>query len=123
MECLKKGLRIANQCMDASVQVQLFVEVLNHYIYFYEKGNNQVSTLPAFGCLDTLCSVLLSAVSFPQVTVQILNQLITKIREDLPNLESNEETEQINKHFTNTLEHLRLQMESGEGPSYEGLEL
>ena len=60
-----------------------------------------------------------------QVTVQILNQLIGKIREDLPNLESNEETEQINKHFSNTIEHLRLQLESGdkEGPSYEGLEL
>ena len=43
MECLKKGLRIANQCMDNSVQVQLFVEVLNHYIYFYEKGNDQVN--------------------------------------------------------------------------------
>ncbi len=42
VECLKKGLRIANQCMDSSVQVQLFVEVLNHYIYFYEKGNDQV---------------------------------------------------------------------------------
>lgn len=42
MECLKKGLRIANQCMDACVQVQLFVEVLNHYVYFYEKGNSQV---------------------------------------------------------------------------------
>ncbi len=42
MECLKKGLRIANQCMDSSVQVQLFVEILNHYIYFYEKGNDQV---------------------------------------------------------------------------------
>jgi Vacuolar protein sorting-associated protein 35 len=44
LECLKKGVRIANQCMDPSVQVQLFVELLNHYIYFYEKGNDQVST-------------------------------------------------------------------------------
>ena len=44
MECLKKSLRIANQCMDSSVQVQLFVEILNHYIYFYEKGNDQVKT-------------------------------------------------------------------------------
>ena len=43
MECLKKGLRIANQCMDNSVQVQLFIEILNHYTYFYEKGNDQVS--------------------------------------------------------------------------------
>ncbi|XP_064640905.1 vacuolar protein sorting-associated protein 35-like [Lineus longissimus] len=100
MECLKKGLRIANQCMDNSVQVQLFVEILNHYIYFYEKGNDQV-------------------------TIQVLNQLIGKIREELPNLEANEETEQINKHFQNTIEHLRNRMESpeGEGPSYDGLTL
>lgn len=28
--------------MDPSVQVQLFVELLNHYIYFYEKKNDQV---------------------------------------------------------------------------------
>jgi vacuolar protein sorting-associated protein 35 len=42
LECLKKGVRIGNQCMDPSVQVQLFVELLNHYIYFYEKENDQV---------------------------------------------------------------------------------
>ena len=60
-----------------------------------------------------------------QVTTQVLNQLIGKIREDLPNLEANEETEQINKHFTNTIEHLRMRQEAPEadGPSYEGLTL
>lgn len=42
LECLKKSLRIANQCMDNSVQVQLFVEILDHYIHVYEKGNDQV---------------------------------------------------------------------------------
>ncbi|XP_063226754.1 vacuolar protein sorting-associated protein 35 isoform X2 [Bacillus rossius redtenbacheri] len=100
VECLKKGVRIANQCMDPSVQVQLFVELLNHYLYFYEKGNDQV-------------------------TVAMLNQLMAKIREELPNLEANEETEQINKHFTNTLDHLRGRVEcpESEGLSYEGLVL
>ncbi len=59
------------------------------------------------------------------MTIQVLNQLIGKIREDLPNLEANEETEQINKHFQNTIEHLRMRQESSEadGPSYEGLVL
>lgn len=42
LDCLKKGIRIASQCMDTSVQVQLYVELLNHYIYFYEKGNASV---------------------------------------------------------------------------------
>lgn len=42
MECLKKALKIANQCMDPSLQVQLFIEILNRYIYFYEKENEAV---------------------------------------------------------------------------------
>uniref|UniRef100_A0A2K5C2H0 Vacuolar protein sorting-associated protein 35 n=1 Tax=Aotus nancymaae TaxID=37293 RepID=A0A2K5C2H0_AOTNA len=91
MECLKKALKIANQCMDPPLQVQLFIEILKRYIYFYEKENDVV-------------------------TIQVLNQLIQKIQEDLPNLESSEETEQISKHFHNTLEHLQ-----SEGPIYESL--
>ncbi|XP_024891193.1 vacuolar protein sorting-associated protein 35 isoform X3 [Temnothorax curvispinosus] len=100
LDCLKKGIRIASQCMDTSVQVQLYVELLNHYIYFYEKGNTAV-------------------------TVQILNQVIAKIREELPNLEASEETDQIQKHLANTLEHLRNRMESPDpdGLSYQGLVL
>jgi vacuolar protein sorting-associated protein 35 len=51
--------------------------------------------------------------------------LISKVKEELPNLEANEETEQINKHFTNTLAHLRSRLEApeAEGISYEGLVL
>ena len=52
VECLKKGLRIANQCMDSSVQVQLFVEILNHYLYFFEKGNEQVGNMYNLFVLD-----------------------------------------------------------------------
>ncbi|XP_029109620.1 vacuolar protein sorting-associated protein 35-like isoform X4 [Scleropages formosus] len=100
MECLKKALKIANQCMDSSLQVQLFIEILNRYIYFHEKQNQAV-------------------------TVQVLNQLVQKVQEDLPNLEASDETEQIKKHFHNTLEHLRLCRESPEadGVAYEGLVL
>ncbi|ESO93143.1 hypothetical protein LOTGIDRAFT_206542 [Lottia gigantea] len=96
-DCLKKGLKIANQCMDSSVQVQLFVELLNHYIYFFEKGCDQIS-------------------------IQVLNQIITKIQEHLPNLEANEETDQINKHFKNTVEHLQMKKEIGDTEvSFAGL--
>lgn len=100
VECLKKGLRIAKQCMDVSVQVQLFIELTNHYIYFYEKGNDQV-------------------------TVQIINQVIAKIKDEIPNLESSEETEQIQKHFSNTVEHLKSRKECSDmdGVSYNDLEI
>ena len=46
MECLKKSGRIASQCtMDAVVQVQLLVELLNTYMFFKEKGNTEVSKI------------------------------------------------------------------------------
>jgi len=45
MDCLKKCIRITKQCMEVSVQVQLFVELLNYYVYFYERGNNNVSII------------------------------------------------------------------------------
>ncbi len=44
-ECLKKSGRIANQCMDKSVQIQLLVELLNLYMYFHEKEASQVRAL------------------------------------------------------------------------------
>lgn len=43
VECLKKGAKIASQCMDQAVQAQLLVELLNHYIYFYERNNKGVT--------------------------------------------------------------------------------
>jgi len=46
VECLKKALRIAGQSLDKSVQVQLYVEILNNYINCYEKNNDQVCSLP-----------------------------------------------------------------------------
>ncbi|KAK3888494.1 hypothetical protein Pcinc_007453 [Petrolisthes cinctipes] len=100
LECLKKGVRIANQCMDPSTQIQLFVELLNHYVYFYEKGNSQV-------------------------TVAMINQLVSKVKEDLANLETTEEVDQISRHLQNTLAHLtsRLQHPTPDGPSFQGLQL
>ncbi|XP_021966609.1 vacuolar protein sorting-associated protein 35 isoform X1 [Folsomia candida] len=88
LECLKKGVRIGSQCMDTLVQVQLLVELLNHYVYFLEKGNEEI-------------------------TAALLNQLLAKIRTELPNLEVNEEREQIHKHFDNTKEHIKVGQANG----------
>ena len=86
--------------MDATVQVQLFVELLNHYVLFYERGNTEV-------------------------TVSMINQLIGKIGEEMPNMDGGPDSEMINRHFTNTIEYLRNRSETPEEgrPNYEGLVL
>jgi vacuolar protein sorting-associated protein 35 len=43
LECLQKALKIADSCMDSVTNVELFVEILNRYIYYFEKGNDAVS--------------------------------------------------------------------------------
>ena len=44
----------------------------------------------------------------------MINQLIGKIKSELSNLEANEETEQINTHFTNTISHIKTKIDSPE---------
>jgi len=42
LECLQKALKIADSCMDSITNVELFVEILNRYIYYFEKQNDSV---------------------------------------------------------------------------------
>merc|ERR1712223_1098020 len=87
LDCLKKGVKIASQCMDSGTKAQLYVELLNKYVYFYEK-------------FHTL------------ITEEILQELIDRIQSELPNLEGgSDEAEQINKHFENTILHLKMRKE------------
>lgn len=54
-------------------------------------------------------------------------QLITKINEELPNLEQCEESKQIEVHYQNTLNHIRSRVKStdtsGLEVSFAGIEL
>ena len=49
MECLKKSLKVADTCISQDPKyVQLFVDVLNEYIYFHEHGVTEAEKfLPA----------------------------------------------------------------------------
>jgi vacuolar protein sorting-associated protein 35 len=86
-------MRIANQCMDGLVRVQLFVELLNHYLYFMKKECENKKAADS---------------SVRDEIIGLLNtQIINKIKEELPKLERNEEREQINKHFENTKDHIK----------------
>lgn len=46
LECLQRALRVADACMDTAVSVELFVEILNRYVYYFDQQNETVrSTL------------------------------------------------------------------------------
>lgn len=43
LECLQRSLKIADVCITGGVNAQLFIEILNHYLYFFEADNPEVT--------------------------------------------------------------------------------
>jgi vacuolar protein sorting-associated protein 35 len=88
LECLQRALKIADTCMDSSMNVHLFVEILNEYLYYFE--NN--------------CDA---------VMIQYLSGLIALINTNMANMDSAEpEHAKIQLHYQNTLNFIRSKKES-----------
>ena len=82
-DCLKKGVKIASQCMDPGTRLQLFVELLNKYLYFHEKG-------------------------VASITEGVLQELLDKIGEELDAVAKDDEKAQLKRHYENTIAHIAL---------------
>ncbi|KAL4780219.1 vacuolar protein sorting-associated protein 35 [Aspergillus varians] len=91
LECLQRALRVADACMDTAVSVELFVEILNRYVYYFDQQNETVTT-------------------------KYLNGLIELIHSNLQTDqdEPNPALENPKKHFHRTLEYIRTR-------EYEGI--
>lgn len=75
LECLQKALKIADACMETDIN--LFIEILNEYLYYYTHGNEAI-------------------------TVQYLNGLIALINTNMDNKEIDDASEAA-AHYRNTL--------------------
>ncbi|RDW86390.1 Vacuolar protein sorting-associated protein 35 [Aspergillus mulundensis] len=84
LECLQRALRVADACMDTAVSVELFVEILNRYVYYFDQQNETV-------------------------TIKYLNGLIELIHSNLQTDqdEPNPALENPKKHFYRTLDYIR----------------
>lgn len=92
LECLQRALRVADACMDTAVSVELFVEILNRYVYYFDQENDAVTT-------------------------KYLNGLIELIHSNLSTTEEGKESslESPRKHFERTLAYIQSR-------EYEGVE-
>lgn len=52
LECLQRALRVADACMDSAVSVELFVEILNRYVYYFDRQCEAVSIPNSSGAWD-----------------------------------------------------------------------
>ncbi|KAI9830381.1 MAG: Vacuolar protein sorting-associated protein 35 [Phylliscum demangeonii] len=81
LECLQRALRVADACMDAAVSIELFVEILNRYVYHYDQQNEAVTT-------------------------KYLNGLIELIHSNLNTSQESASLENPRRHFQRTLDYI-----------------
>jgi len=83
LECLQRALRVADSCMETATSIELFVEILDRYVYYFDQKNESV-------------------------TIKYLNGLIELIHSNLAgNQQDSASVEASRKHFMQTLEMIR----------------
>ncbi|KAI9661111.1 MAG: Vacuolar protein sorting-associated protein 35 [Bathelium mastoideum] len=110
LECLQRALRVADACMDTAVSVELFVEILNRYVYYFDQENEAVSSHQMISVTN-----LNTANNKGQVTTKYLNGLIELIHSNLNTNENPTSLENPRRHFERTLEYIASR-------EYEGVE-
>ncbi|KAL0075946.1 vacuolar protein sorting-associated protein 35 [Phycomyces blakesleeanus] len=119
LECLQKALKIADSCMDAVTNVELFVEILNQYVYYFERGNEAVSAKYLNGLID-LINTNLSNMDDPDQHPPTANSssLVERV---------GPVSDYVRRYFTATLKQLqqrkRETKSTDAGPKYDELEL
>ncbi|KAI5286914.1 Vacuolar protein sorting-associated protein 35 [Ascosphaera aggregata] len=58
LECLQRALRVADACMDPGVSIELFIEILNRYVYYFDQQNETVTTKYLNGLIELIHSNL-----------------------------------------------------------------
>lgn len=100
LECLQRSLKIADACIDPPlIKEQLFVDILNRYLYFFDKRNEAV-------------------------TVKYVNGLIDLTNTSVMNLDAVDGADAITKYFKNTVSFIAWKKEfpSSEGQSFADID-
>ncbi len=56
LECLQKSLKIADSSMDTSTNAVLFIEILNHYLFYFESRTESITVKYLSGLIALIVS-------------------------------------------------------------------
>lgn len=56
LECLQRALRVADSCMETATSIELFVEILDRYVYYFDQRNESVTTKYLNGLIELIHS-------------------------------------------------------------------
>jgi vacuolar protein sorting-associated protein 35 len=114
LECLQRALRVADSCMETATSIELFVEILDRYVYYFDQKNESVSFTMSSRLYWLVWEMLTCS---EKVTTKYLNGLIELIHSNLAgNQQDSASVEASRKHFMQTLDMIRSK-------EYEGVVL
>jgi len=119
LECLQRALRVADSCMETATSIELFVEILDRYVYYFDQRNESVSgtVLDIKPCKRKKSAPMILISMLQKVTTKYLNGLIELIHSNLAgNQQDSASIDASKKHFYHTLEIIRSK-------EYEGIVL
>ena len=93
LKCLQRALKIADSCSTSAANVCLFVEILDRYLYFFERG-------------------------MAKVTPQNISALVGLINDHIAQIDSPEIAEPVKKHFKSTIRRIKAKQKSDEPGRY-----
>lgn len=104
--------------METATSIELFVEILDRYVYYFDQHNESVSLLRSHDFTRTwIVPAMTLADSIYKVTTKYLNGLIELIHSNLAgNQQDSASIENSKKHFFHTLEIIKSK-------EYEGVVL
>lgn len=71
LECLQRALRVADSCMETATSIELFVEILDRYVYYFDQQNESVSLIG--GACEALANFYRSQ---PSILMDLLSSFI-----------------------------------------------
>eukprot|EP00286_Rhodomonas_abbreviata_P012555 CAMPEP_0181320120 /NCGR_PEP_ID=MMETSP1101-20121128/17947_1 /TAXON_ID=46948 /ORGANISM="Rhodomonas abbreviata, Strain Caron Lab Isolate" /LENGTH=783 /DNA_ID=CAMNT_0023427789 /DNA_START=132 /DNA_END=2483 /DNA_ORIENTATION=- len=90
LDCLQRALKIADVCMQSGMNVSLFIEILNRYIFYFEARNDKI-------------------------TIKYLQGLLDLVKEHLSAMDASPEADAVRAHYKATVAHVRrMQAEAGD---------
>jgi vacuolar protein sorting-associated protein 35 len=84
--------------MDAAVSIELFVEILNQYVYYFDQENEAVTSPEPNDSCETCLPY--------QVTTKYINGLIELIHSNASTSDPTPALENPKKHFQRTLDYI-----------------
>ncbi|GAA98792.1 uncharacterized protein L969DRAFT_88837 [Mixia osmundae IAM 14324] len=115
LECLQKALRIATSCIDELTTVQIYVDTLDQYIYYYERQVEAISIKH----INSLIELITANID----TLHATDVHPTSLGSASGLVEGNGSPEGIVKHFRSTLVYLASRRDTEDDKRWQAVEL